>query len=251
MTRKETLAEGVEVYLGDCLEVLPALMSIDMGAWRELPEADRALPLLHHRDRAPLPFDAILTDPPYGLGKKMQGGTWGAKDESSGFLKWDLEAKQEWVDLILAASVPTILWGGNYFNVPAARCWLFWNKINSVPTMADAELAWTNLDRPAKRFDAPVGRVEFGHPTSKPLPLIEWCVGFLPSATCILDPFLGSGTSGVAAVKAGKRFIGIEIGEAYFDTACRRIEAATKEPDLFIERASPLKQTSMFSDEAA
>jgi site-specific DNA-methyltransferase (adenine-specific) len=220
--RKETLAEGVELYLGDCLEVLPTLAG---------------------------QFDAIVTDPPYGLGKKMQGGTWGAKDEFSGFLKWDLEAKQEWVDLILAAAVPTILWGGNYFNVPAARCWLFWNKINSVPTMADAEMAWTNFDKPAKRFDAPVGRVEFGHPTSKPLPLIEWCVRFLPSATCILDPFLGSGTSGVAAVKAGKRFIGIELDEIYFGTACRRIEAALREPDMFVEApAKPPEQLSILDD---
>lgn len=222
--RKEVLADGVEVWLGDMVEILPTLAGT---------------------------FDAIVTDPPYGLGKKMQGGTWGAKDEFSGFLKWDLEAKQEWVDLILAASVPTILWGGNYFNVPAARCWLFWNKINSVPTMADAEMAWTNLDKPAKRFDHPVGRVEYGHPTSKPLPLIEWCVSHVPSAACILDPFLGSGTSGVAAVKAGKRFIGIEIDETYHGTACRRIEAAMKQTDLFIETPAPLRQTSMFSDEAA
>lgn len=214
----------MELYCGDMLEIVPMLNR----------------------------FDAVLTDPPYGLGKKMQGGTWGAKQgDVSGFLKWDGEAKQDWVDLILAAAVPTILWGGNYFNVPAARCWLFWNKINSVPTMADAELAWTNLDKPAKRFDAPVGRVEFGHPTSKPLPLIEWCVGFLPGATCILDPFLGSGTSGVAAVKAGKGFVGIEIDATYFDTACRRIEATMKQPDLFIAPPQPMVQTSLLDGDAA
>lgn len=205
--RREILAEGVELWLGDCLEVLPMLEQVD----------------------------AVLTDPPYGLGTRMQGGTWGAKDEFSGFLKWDLEAKQEWIDAILALSVPTIIWGGNYFNVPAARCWLFWNKINSVPTMADAELAWTNLDRPAKRFNAPVGRVEFGHPTSKPLPLIEWCVGFLPHSTRVLDPFMGSGTTGVAAVKAGKRFVGIEIDPVYFETSRRRIIAALEQPDMFID----------------
>jgi site-specific DNA-methyltransferase (adenine-specific)/modification methylase len=218
------LAEGVEVWNGDMLEIMPTLSGT---------------------------FDAILADPPYGLGKKMQGGTWGAKDEFSGFLKWDLEANQEWVDLILASSVPTILWGGNYFNVPAARCWLFWNKINSVPTMADAEMAWTNLDKPAKRFDAPVGRVEYGHPTSKPLPLIEWCVGHLSGSKSILDPFLGSGTSGVAAVKAGKRFTGIELDPTYFGTACRRIEAALKEPDLFIAPPKPAEQLSILDGNAA
>lgn len=141
-----------ELYLGDCMEIMPALERVA----------------------------AVVTDPPYGLGKRMQGGTWGAKDEMSGFLKWDLEIEQRWIDTILALSVPSIVWGANYFEVPASRCWLIWNKINSVPTMADMEMAWTSFDRPAKRFDAPVGRVEFGHPTSKPLPLMQWCLSFLP-----------------------------------------------------------------------
>jgi len=214
MVRREVLAEGVEVYCGDMLDLLPTVSAID----------------------------AILTDPPYGLGKKMQGGTWGAKDEDSGFLKWDLEAKQAWIDLILALKVPSVIWGGNYFDVPSSRCWLLWNKINAVPTMADAEMAWTNLDRPAKRFDAPVGRVEFGHPTSKPLALIEWCLGFLPKEKHVVDPFMGSGTTGVACVKAGKNFTGIEIDGAYFDIACRRIEAALKQPDMFIDPPKPMKQ---------
>lgn len=149
-----------ELYLGDCLEVMPTLGGVD----------------------------AVVTDPPYGLGKRMQGGTWGAKDEMSGFLQWDLEIKQEWIDRILAFKRPSIIWGANYFDVPASRCWLIWNKINSVPTMADMEMAWTNFDRPAKRFDAPVGRVEFGHPTTKPLPLMQWCLTFLTGggASCLI-----------------------------------------------------------------
>jgi DNA modification methylase len=218
--RKEVQIGDCRLILGDCLDVLPLL-----GGG----------------------MDAIVTDPPYGLGRKMQGGTWGAKDEFSGFLKWDLEAKQEWIDRLLAVGVPSIIWGGNYFAVPAARCWLLWNKINSVPTMADAELAWTNLDRPAKRFDAPVGRVEFGHPTSKPLPLMSWCLSFVPSARTIFDPFMGSGTTAVACVKAGRKFIGIEIDERYFDAACERIADAVARPDLFIEaeRAPEPKQEAL------
>lgn len=207
--RKEVIIGDCRLILGDCLEVLPTLGKVD----------------------------AVVADPPYGLGRRMQGGTWGAKDEFSGFLRWDLEAKQEWVDSILALNVPAIIWGGNYFSVPAARCWLLWNKINSVPTMADAELAWTNMDRPAKRFDAPVGRVEYGHPTSKPLPLMQWCLGFLPTAETILDPFMGSGTTGVACVKLGRKFIGIEIDEGYFNIACERIRKAYAQPDFFVEQA--------------
>lgn len=217
--RKEVIG-SCELYLGDCLEILPLLGKVD----------------------------AVLADPPYGLGKRMQGGTWGAKDEFSGFLQWDLEAKQEWIDAILALDVPSIIWGANYFDVPPARCWLLWSKVNAVPTMADAEMAWTNLDKPAKRFDAPVGRVEYGHPTSKPLPLFRWCVSHLPGRGTILDPFLGSGTSAVACVKAGRPFVGIEINEAYFDSACRRIEDAVSRPDLFIDAARapvPVQETML------
>ena len=208
------------LYLGDCLEILPTLGKVD----------------------------AVVTDPPYGLGKRMQGGTWGAQENNEGFLKWDLEAPHETVAVLLALGVPTILWGGNYFAVPPSRCWLLWNKVNAVPTMADLEMAWTNLDRPAKRLDLPVGRVEYGHPTQKPVALMEWCLGFVPNAQTILDPFMGSGTTGVACAKLGRKFIGIELEEKYFDIACRRIEATYKQPDFFVAPPTskkPQKQEPM------
>lgn len=194
------------LYLGDMLEVMPDLQG----------------------------YDAIVTDPPYGLGKKMQGGTWGAQENNEGFLKWDTEARQEWIDHILYAEVPSVIWGGNYYRVPPSRCWLIWNKVNAVPTMADFEMAWTNFDRPAKRIDLPVGRVEFGHPTQKPLALMLFCLQFVKAAQTILDPFTGSGTTGVACVREGKSFIGIEKDPAYFELACRRIEDAYRQPDLFV-----------------
>lgn len=202
--RKEVIGDCA-LYLGDCMEIMPALGKVD----------------------------AVVTDPPYGLGKRMQGGTWAAKAELHGFQHWDLEAKQEWIDAILAMDVPSIIWGANYFCVPASRCWLLWNKVNAVPTMADFEMAWTNIDKPAKRFDAPVGRMEFGHPTSKPLPLIQWCLTQI-SGDIVLDPFMGSGTTGVACVKMGRVFIGIEQHEPYFDIACERIRKAFAQPDMFV-----------------
>jgi len=164
-----------------------------------------------------------------------QGGTWGAQEHNEGFLKWDTEARQEWIDAILGAGLPSVIWGGNYYDVPASRCWLIWNKVNAVPTMADFEMAWTNFDRPAKRIDLPVGRVEFGHPTQKPLALMLFCLQFVKAAQTILDPFTGSGTTGVACVREGKSFIGIEKDPAYFELACRRIEDAYAQPDFFIE----------------
>ncbi len=196
---------NAELYRGDCMDVLPMLD--DVGA--------------------------IICDPPYGLGEKMKGGTWGAQVHNEGFLKWDLEAKQEWIDAILSKKAPSIIWGGNYFNMPPSRCWLSWDKTNSVPTMADFELAWTNFDRPAKRFLHSVGRVEFGHPTQKPIPLMKWCVSFVEEKT-ITDLFMGSGTTGVAAVQMGRKFIGIELDPDYFKIACKRIEDAQRQGDFLL-----------------
>ncbi len=213
MSRIEQIGDAT-LYLGDCRDILPTLG----------------------------PVDAVVTDPPYGLGKKMQGGTWGAKDHNSGFLKWDLETPDDVIAAIVAMDCRTIIWGGNYFSLPATRCWLIWNKTNAVPTMADFEQAWTNLDRPAKRLDLPVGRVEFGHPTQKPLPLMSWCLGFVASAKTVLDPFMGSGTTGVACANLGRSFIGIEREPSYFDIACRRIDEAYKQPRLFDEPAPKAKQ---------
>jgi site-specific DNA-methyltransferase (adenine-specific)/modification methylase len=194
------------LLLGDCMAILPGLGRVD----------------------------AVVTDPPYGLGRRMQGGTWGAQDQDSGFLRWDLQARQEWADAILALGGGAVIWGGNYFTLPPTRCWLIWNKVNAVPTMADFEQAWTNLDRPSKRIDLPVGRVEYGHPTQKPLALMEWCLGFLPEARSILDPFMGSGTMLVACQRMGRHGTGIELDPGYFDIACRRVEDAARQPDLLI-----------------
>ena len=218
-----------------------------MGKWREERIGDCRLILGDCMDVMPLlgKVDAVVTDPPYGLGKRMQGGTWGAQDHNSGFLKWDMKADQRWIEAIIGKGVPAIIWGGNYFSVPASRCWLIWNKVNAVPTMADFEQAWTNLDRPSKRMSLPVGRVEFGHPTQKPVALMEWCLGFLPDAETILDPFLGSGTTLVACAKLGRRGIGIELDPDYFEIACRRVEDAYRQPDLFIEPPKKLEQEAM------
>ena len=207
---REVTIGDCRLIQGDCLEVMPLLA----------------------------PVDAVVTDPPYGLGKRMRGGTWGAKDHDSGFLRWDLEAPVWFVDAL--GDTPAIVWGGNYLPFPPSRCWLIWNKINAVPTMADFEQAWTNLDRPSKRLDLPVGRVEFGHPTQKPLALMEWCLGFLPTAQTVLDPFMGSGTTLVACAKLGRKGIGIELDPDYFDIAVRRVTEAYRQPDLFI---APPKQS--------
>ena len=212
--RREVIG-GQTLYLGDCREVIGALE-----------------------------FDAICTDPPYGIGAIMKGGTWAAKEGFKGFQVWDMKTP-DWVPDMVAGK-PAIVWGGNYFHLAPSRCWLIWNKLNAVPTMADFEQAWTNLDRPSKRLDLPVGRMEFGHPTQKPLALMEWCLGFLPDARTILDPFMGSGTTLVACQRLGRQGIGIELDPDYFDIACRRVDEATRSPDLFIAPPPAPKQETLF-----
>jgi DNA modification methylase len=102
---------------------------------------------------------------------------------------------------------------------------------------SDGELAWTSRDRALREFtfcNKIGGKV---HPTQKPIELMTWCLGFIPDATTILDPFMGSGTTLVACAKRGKQGIGIEIDEGYFDISCERIRKAYAQPDMFIETA--------------
>jgi DNA modification methylase len=206
-----------DLILGDCLDVLPTLG----------------------------PVDAIVTDPPYGIG--MDGGKIGkAVYEQK---DWDATAGD--IRQILALNIPSIVWGGNYFEVPPSDRWLVWDKKNDPTTFADCELAWTNIPGAVRVFrwlwSGPYQqkREDRFHPTQKPLALLEWCLGFVPNARTILDPFMGSGTTLVACAKLGRAGIGIEIDPGYFDIACRRVEEAYRQPDMFIERPAPAVQTGM------
>jgi len=203
---REEIIGDCRLILGDCREILPTLGKVD----------------------------AVVTDPPYGLAQKLQGGTWGKKFAGADY---DWDARPPVLDWI--GQTPAIVWGGNYMALPPSRCWLTWYKRDAVPTMADCEHAWTNFDANARLFDwtiAATNAERVAHPTQKPIALMQWCLGFLPDANTILDPFMGSGTTGVACVKLGRKFIGIEIEPKYFDIACKRIEAAYAQPDMFVER---------------
>ena len=189
--------EGITIYHGDCREVLPTLPGVDL----------------------------VLTDPPYGHGDRWSGGTWGADPMYADAKRWDaLPVDAERLGLVLAAAPNSIIWGGNYFSLPPSRCWLSWEKSSKMATLADFELAWTNFDRPSKMYREdrnPDGKRY--HPTQKPLNLLVWCLKFAPNAKIILDPFLGSGTSIVAAKQEGRQAIGIEIEEKYCEIAAKRL----------------------------
>jgi site-specific DNA-methyltransferase (adenine-specific) len=213
--RKEVIGDA-ELWLGDCLEILPTLPKVD----------------------------AVITDPPYGI--FACGGKWGRKSE----LQWDRSAPD--ISALLVAGEQIAVWGGNYFPLPPSRGWLVWFKRDSVPSAADVELAWTNRDMNARLIDQTIAATNaerVGHPTQKPLQVMRWTLSFFPEAKSILDPFMGSGTTGVAAVETRRSFIGIEREPKYFDIACRRIEQTYKQRPLF--DAEPVKKPEQLGLEAA
>lgn len=209
------------LYLGDCLEILPTLGKVD----------------------------AVVTDPPYGI----DYGNRGSFQASHGWrdlrenLTWDGKRPEDEVfACLLASSDEQIIWGGNYFTdlLPPRMRWLIWDKGQKNFSLADFEMAWTSQNKAARRLVYPRAlalREERGHPTQKPIRLMEWCLSFVPDAEAILDPFMGSGTTGVACAKLGRKFFGIEIEPKYFDIACKRIEEAYRQGDLFVE--PPAKPT--------
>jgi DNA modification methylase len=213
-----------ELYEGDCLEVVQHLEKVD----------------------------AVVTDPPYGIGaSEMSFGKWRTSRMSKS--AWDNAP----ANLSALPAVPAIVWGGNYFDLPPSRAFLIWDKGAGFRgrDFAEAEMAWCSFDANARVFSYdPLARGAYRgkqHPTQKPVALMEWCLGFLPEAHTILDPFMGSGTTGVACVKLGRRFIGIEVDPGYFDIACERIHKAYAQPDMFVEqpKAEPPKQGDLLDDQ--
>jgi site-specific DNA-methyltransferase (adenine-specific) len=196
--------DGITIYCGDCTHLLPF---ID-------------------------PVDLLLTDPPYGIntGKAKcasKGKDWGVQE-------WDKMTAPEAVALAITKARKCIVWGGNYYQMPPSRCWLAWDKKQPQAWYSTAhfELAWTNMDKNAHAFRmsqveayARMGKV---HPSQKPIDLMAWCIDEAgKDVDTILDPFMGSGTTLVAAKNKGKRCIGIEREERYCDIAVQRLAQQT------------------------
>ena len=212
------------LYHGDCLEILPTLPKVD----------------------------AVVTDPPYGISHKSGGGTGGkwANVKHQG-VKIAGDEKEFDPSPWLALGVPVVMWGANFFSnrLPGGG-WLVWDKRPGIEDMifnrSDAELAYFSGTKTVKTIrhlwhgicrDSEVG--EHWHPTQKPVAVMAGCLKHLPKAQTILDPFMGSGTTGVACMNLGRKFIGIEIEERYFTIACERIEAAQRQQRLFADDPQP------------
>lgn len=181
-------------------------------------------------------MDLIVTDPPYGVNMDKElhkkQGKYGYKDY--GDTNWDIKPSKEYFEEIFRISKNQIIWGGNYFvdYLYPSMGWFVWDKGQREFSLADGELAWTSFNMALRIFTIPRGRaLQDGkkHPTQKSLELMKWCIITIDKKLkrkdyTILDPFMGSGTTGVACAELHRRFIGIEINKSYYDIACKRIK---------------------------
>lgn len=213
MNRVETIGRAT-LYLGDCRDILPTLPKVD----------------------------AVVTDPPYGIGES--GGrarTRGKKQANHERLEWDNETPPaEVFAAIFEKSREQAIFGANYFTnrgLPPRMGWLYWDKCMG-GDFSDGELIFTSRNAALKCIRVPQNSVDRVHPTQKPERVMRAVLAYFPGCISILDPFMGSGTTGVAAVQMGRDFIGIEREPKYFDIACERIEQAQRQGDLFIEGAA-------------
>lgn len=174
-------------------------------------------------------FDAIVTDPPYGIGIAAN-----PVRQAHEKMDWDCERPGDGIiGYLLTVSREQIIWGGNYFDLPPSRGFLIWDKKQPESfSLAMCEMAWCSRDMNAKVFTLSVTNYAKEHPTQKPVQLMEWCLRFVPDCNLICDPFMGAGTTGVACVNEGRSFIGIEREPRYFDIARRRVSEALKRPRL-------------------
>lgn len=206
---------------------------------------DSAVTIFHSDCRLILPslgkFDLLLTDPPYGIGvDTTRTNGWKAKSEKwkgarltndYGVNEWDNQPAEEW-SMLLARHLCRwqVIFGGNFYDLPPASCWLVWDKDNGENTFADCELAWTNLEKAVRRFrylwngfqkSKPEERF---HPTQKPLDVMAWALRQAPEdVATVLDPWMGVGTTLRAAKDAGRAAVGIELDERYCEIAARRM----------------------------
>jgi len=192
------------LILGDCRDIQPTLPKVD----------------------------AVITDPPYGISANKQTLGKGKKEFDRGG-DWDNEAPD--IRGLLALAPLVCVWGGNYFadQLPVSNDWLVWHKLNDGRSFSECELAWSNFGKQTRHLSHHWPGEEKEHPTQKPLPVMLWCVQQSGDAPTIEDPFMGSGTTGVACVMLGRSFIGIERESKYFDIACRRIEDAQRQSRMF------------------
>jgi len=213
--RKEVIGNAT-LYLGDCLEILPTLPKVD----------------------------AVITDPPYGIAHVKGSGGHGKHTRRNIAPIHGDDKPFDPAPWLAFDSV--LMWGADHYaqRLPHGR-WLAWDKLDGMQSwdsFSDVEFAWHSKRGAARLFRLlwkGIASVKAGeeatrqHPTQKPIALMKWCIEQAGNPDSIIDPYMGVGTTGVAAMQAGRQFIGVEINQEYFDRACQRIENAQRQERLF------------------
>ena len=201
-------------------------------------------------------FDLAIVDPPYGGGSddytpqtqryggwftryfekekqkelkvERRGGQWASK-YGNNICEWDVAPTEEYFEELFRISKNQIIWGGNYFTLPATRCFIVWRK-SQIPervTMAMCEYAWTSFNSNAKVFEHPSFgcKEERFHPTQKPVALYRWILAnYAKQGDKLLDTHVGSASSLIAFEERGFDYVGFEIDADYYQKAQKRLE---------------------------
>jgi DNA modification methylase len=196
---------GITIFHGDCLDVLPTLAKEDC---------------------------VLVTDPPYGIEAAKRGAHSSIRDNDLWPNNiWDNNRQPTAVALALSICREGAVWGGNFYTdvLPVSSGWIAWVKPEAETgfTLADMELCWTSQPIAAriKRYARRDGNL---HPTQKPVAIMKWTITFLNEGV-ILDPFIGSGSTLVAAKQLGRKAIGIELDERYCEIAANRLQQEVME----------------------
>jgi site-specific DNA-methyltransferase (adenine-specific) len=215
-----------EVYNVDCLEYM------------------RSLPDKH--------FDLCIADPPYGLDKKSTHRRGKLKNRiinRDSIHEWDNAPSEEVFSEMMRISKNQIIWGGNYFPLPPTRCFVCWDKVQPWENFSQCEFAWTSFNYPAKMFRFDNRTTQKIHPTQKPTELYAYLLRtFAKEGDKIFDPYLGSGSSRIAAYKMGFDFVGCEIDERFFRLSDERFKEESLGIVGYTEERKPIKQFSLFGE---
>ena len=206
------------------------------------------------REMADNAFDLAICDPPYGLGKRTTDGG-SAQNTQTKFMadirrsNWDdsVPSPEYWNELF-RVSANQIVWGGNYFGLPAHRTFIVWDKMTYPPTMSQVEQAWTSFDEPARLIQVNSNQPGRIHPTQKPVALYKWLLqNYAKPRDTILDTHLGSGSSRIAAYDLGFDFTGYELDKDYFEAQEKRFADHIAQPKLFTPEAVTVEQSDLFN----
>jgi len=207
----------VTLYRGDCLEILhtPPTGSVD----------------------------AVITDPPYGILADTGSAATrrSGRNQDDGRMAWDITPSGDAITLMRSKADRQMIWGGVHLELPPTFGYLIWDKQIDGLNFGECEFCWTNWRFAPRIFRYRAVGVDGGkiHPTQKPEALMRWCIKHADMPESILDPFMGSGTTGVACMNLGRKFIGIEICEKYFNIAVERITNPQRQRPLFPDEPQP------------